>query len=116
MLKELIDTFEELKKYVYIIDRGTRGKIIIKFTNDKFYHLVGLHKTNNYYVPSRTSDVAGKLNPQRFGGLTYRILQDMGNYHFKIHTSNFGDVYIAGNPNKYACTITNSPVYGTGSY
>lgn len=75
-----------------------------------------VYKTNNYYIPSRTSDVAGKLNPQRFGGLTYRILQDMGNYHFKIHTSNFGDVYIAGNPNKYACTITNSPVYGTGSY
>ena len=75
-----------------------------------------VYKTNNYYIPSRTSDVAGKLNPQRFGGLTYRILQDMGNYHFKIHTSNFGDVYIAGNPNKYACTITNSPVYGIGSY
>lgn len=75
-----------------------------------------VYKTNNYYIPSRISDVAGKLNPQRFGGLTYRILQDMGNYHFKIHTSNFGDVYIAGNPNKYACSITNSPVYGTGSY
>ena len=75
-----------------------------------------VYKTNNYYIPSRTSDVAGKLNPKKFGGLTYRILQDMGNYHFKIHTSMFGEVYIAGNPNKYACTITNSPVYGTGSY
>ena len=75
-----------------------------------------VYRTNNYYIPSRTSDVAGKLNPKKFGGLTYRILQDMGNYHFKIHTSNFGDVYIAGNPNKYACTITNSPVYPTGSY
>ena len=75
-----------------------------------------VYKTNNYYIPSRTSDIAGKLNPKKFGGLTYRILQDMGNYHFKIHTSYYGDVYIAGNPNKYACTITNSPVYGTGSY
>lgn len=74
-----------------------------------------VYKSNNSYVPNG-NDVAGKLNPQKFGGLTYEILQDMGNYHFKIHTSNFGDVYIAGNPNKYACTITNSPVYPTGSY
>ena len=75
-----------------------------------------VYKTNNYYIPSRTSDVAGKLNPQRFGGLSYVILEDMGNYHFKIKTSNFGIVYIAGNPNKYACTITNSPSYSFGSY
>ena len=75
-----------------------------------------VYKTNNYYIPSKSSDVAGKLNPKKYGGLTYEILQDMGNYHFKIHTSMFGDVYIAGNPNKYACTITNSPVYPTGSY
>ena len=74
-----------------------------------------VYKSNNSYVPNG-NDVAGKLNPQKFGGLTYEILQDMGNYHFKIHTSNFGDVYIAGNPEKYACTITNSPVYPTGSY
>ena len=75
-----------------------------------------VYKTNNYYIPSKSSDVAGKLNPKKYGGLTYEILHDMGIYHFKIHTSMFGDVYIAGNPNKYACTITNSPVYPTGSY
>lgn len=74
-----------------------------------------VYKTNNSYVPNGP-DVIGRLNPQKFGGLTYEILQDMENYHFKIHTSNFGDVYIAGNPEKYACTITNSPVYPTGSY
>ena len=45
-----------------------------------------IYKTNNYYIPSRTSDVAGHLNPKKYGGLTYKILQDMGNYHFKIHT------------------------------
>ena len=74
-----------------------------------------VYKTNNSYVPTG-KDVAGHLNPQKYNGLSYKILQDMGNYHFKIHTSMFGEVYIAGNPNKYACTITNSPVYGTGSY
>ena len=26
MLKDLIETFEELKKYVFIIDRGDKGK------------------------------------------------------------------------------------------
>ena len=47
MLKELIDTYEELKKYVYIIDRGDNKKpIVIKFNNDHFYHLAGLHKIN----------------------------------------------------------------------
>ncbi len=46
MLKELIETYEELKKYVYVIDRGTKKPIVIKFNNDNFYHLVGLHKIN----------------------------------------------------------------------
>lgn len=75
-----------------------------------------VYKTSNYYIPSKESDVAGHLNPQKYNGLSYRILQDMGNYHFKIHTSYYGDVYIAGNPNKYACTITNTPNYPYGSY
>lgn len=75
-----------------------------------------VYKTSNYYIPSKESDVAGHLNPQKYNGLSYRILQDMGNYHFKIHTSYYGDVYIAGNPNKYACTISNSPSYPYGSY
>ncbi len=44
--KELIKTFEELKKYIFIIERGDNKKISIKFTNDKFYHLIGLHKMN----------------------------------------------------------------------
>ena len=53
MLEELINTFEELKKYVYIIDRGKNGLLIIKFDNKNFYHLVGLHKTNiDMFIPS----------------------------------------------------------------
>lgn len=110
----------------YLLDNGDLGWvndscIVTPAPTGKYLNLSPtvnswtVYKTNNSYVPNGP-DVAGKLNPQKFGGLTYRILQDMGNYHFKIHTSNFGDVYIAGNPNKYACTITNSPVYGTGSY
>lgn len=53
MLEELINTYEELKKYVYIIDRGKNGLLIIKFDNKNFYHLVGLHKTNiAMFIPS----------------------------------------------------------------
>ena len=46
MLQELINTFEELKKYVFVINRGKQKNIIIRFNNDNFYHLVGLHKIN----------------------------------------------------------------------
>ena len=53
MLQELINTFEELKKYVFIIDRGNKGKIILKFKDEYFYHLVGLHKINfNVFLPN----------------------------------------------------------------
>lgn len=75
-----------------------------------------VYKTNNYYIPSKTSDVLAKLNPAKFGGLSYKILQDMGNYHFKIKTAQFGEGYIAGNPYKYPCTITESPTYENGCY
>lgn len=75
-----------------------------------------VYKTNNYYIPSKSSDVLAKLNPQKFGGLSYKILQDMGNYHFKIKTAQFGEGYIAGNPNKYSCSITNTPKYQNGNY
>ena len=46
MLQELINTFEEVKKYTYIIDRGNLEPIIIRFKNEHFYHLIGLHKIN----------------------------------------------------------------------
>lgn len=46
MLQEIIDTFEEVKKYIYIIDRENLEPIIIRFKNEHFYHLIGLHKIN----------------------------------------------------------------------
>lgn len=70
-----------------------------------------VYKTSKYYIPTKTSDVLAKLNPKKYGGLSYEILQDMGNYHFKIKTDMFGYGYIAGNPSKYDCTITDKPVY-----
>ena len=54
MLKEAINTFEELKKYVFIINRGNKQSIIIKFENENFYHLIGLHKTKiTSFLPNK---------------------------------------------------------------
>lgn len=74
-----------------------------------------VYKTNNYYIPSKASDVLIKLNPMKFGGLSYKIYEDMGNYHFKIKTVDKGYGYISGNP-RYDCTITDKPVYECGNY
>ena len=74
-----------------------------------------VYKTNKYYIPSKNTDVLAKLNPQKYNGLTYKILEDMGNYHFKIKTDMFGIGYISGNP-RYDCTITDKPVYKNGNY
>lgn len=54
MIETLIEAFEELKKQVYIINRKDKECIFIKFQNDNFYHLVGLHKIKNFdsYFPT----------------------------------------------------------------
>ena len=54
VLQELIDTYEKLKKFVYILYRGNKESIIIEFKDENFYHLAGLHKTKiNMYFPSK---------------------------------------------------------------
>lgn len=75
-----------------------------------------VYKTNNHYIPSKSTDILLILNPKKYGGLSYKILEDMGNYHFKIKTDMKGNGYIAGNPKKYSCTITDKPVYEKGNY
>ncbi|MBE6139277.1 MAG: M23 family metallopeptidase [Firmicutes bacterium] len=75
-----------------------------------------VYKTNKYYRANNTSDVLIKLNPQKYNGLSYLIHEDMGNYHFKIKTDMKGFGYISGNPNKYSCTITDTPKYENGNY
>ena len=52
ILQDLIDTYEEIKKRVYLIERGDKKPILIKFDDNNFFHLVGLHKTNiNLFMP-----------------------------------------------------------------
>lgn len=54
MIERLIETFEELKKYIFIVNRKDKGFIYIRFQNEHFYHLVGLHKIKNFdnYFPT----------------------------------------------------------------
>ena len=70
-----------------------------------------VYKTHNYFNPNNESDILAILNPAKFGGLSYEILKDYEDYHFKIKTQQFGIGYIAGNPNKYPCSITNKAEY-----
>ena len=54
MIQELINTFEELKKYEYFINIGKKGYIIINFENSHFYHLAGFHKLKlDIYFPKK---------------------------------------------------------------
>lgn len=74
-----------------------------------------VYKTNKYYIPTKTSDILIRLNPMKYGGLSYKIYEDKGNYHFKIKTDMKGYGYISGNP-RYDCTITDKPTYKNGNY
>ncbi len=90
MLDELIETFEELKKSVFIIDRGTQGIITIRFENKHFYHLVGLHKTNiNMFFPDylKTKDKIYKYlkkNSKKFNKILENQIQDKDSVELRI--------------------------------
>lgn len=123
--KGTITKIIETARNPYLLDNGNIGWInddCVVESKTKYLNLSptvsswSVYKTNNYYIPSRKSDVLIVLNPHKFNGLSYKILEDKGNYHFKIKTVNAGVGYIAGNPNKYACTITDKPVYENGCY
>ena len=61
LLQELIETFEELKKYIFVVNRGNKPSLIIKFDNNNFYHLVGFHKMNfDLFFPNSIKSKAKK--------------------------------------------------------
>lgn len=82
ILQELIDTYEEIKKSVYIIKRGDKKSIIIKFKDNNFYHLVGLHKTNlDLFIPHYISSKAKKYkyikkNIEKFNNILLSEIKD----------------------------------------
>lgn len=92
LLQELITTFEELKKYVFIINRGTKKPIIIKFNNDNFYHLVGLHKTNidmffpNYIKSKSKKYKYMKSNVNRFNNILINQTKEKDTLEYRVKT------------------------------
>lgn len=92
LLKELIDTYEELKKYVYIVKRGDKNPIFIKFKNDNFYHLVGLHKTNiklfiPEYIKSKTKIYKYiKKNVKKFNNILLSEINDNKSLNYRMTT------------------------------
>lgn len=60
-------------------------------------------------------NAVAKLNPKKYGGLSYKILEKYDNEVVKIETDMFGEVYISAKE-QYFGTITNSPLYENGKY
>lgn len=93
MVEQLINDFEELKKYIFIITRKDKKSIIIKFRNENFYHLVGLHKIKNFdnYFPTnmKSKDKRYKYikkNPQKFNNILKNQLQEKDLLKLRIAT------------------------------
>lgn len=92
ILQELIDTYEELKKYSFIIDRGDDGQIVIKFKNENFYHLVGLHKINiKMFFPNniKSQDKRYKYmkkNVEKFNNILENQISDKDSLELRVST------------------------------
>lgn len=92
MLEDLINTFEELKKYVFIINRGNKKAIIIKFKNENFYHLTGLHKINidrffpNYITTKSRKYEFMKKNICKFDGIIMNHIQQKDTLLYRVKT------------------------------
>lgn len=61
------------------------------------------------------ANAIAKLNPKKYGGLSYKILKDCGNNVVKIKTDMFGEAYISSKPQYYG-TIDDKPKYKHGNY
>ncbi|MBP3765880.1 MAG: hypothetical protein J6G98_01695 [Bacilli bacterium] len=92
LLQQLIDTYEEIKKNVYIIKRGNKYPIIIKFKNDNFFHLVGLHKTNiDLFIPNYIKSKSKKYkyiknNVKKFNNILLSEINDNESLQYRITT------------------------------
>jgi LysM repeat protein len=72
----------------------TTRKIFLPADNDTWT----VYKLAHPCVKSNPDNIAGVLTPSKFGGLTYDILKDNGNYIFEIQTQAYGRVQIYGAP------------------
>ena len=92
MLKEAINTFEELKKYVFIINKGNKQSIMIKFENENFYHLIGLHKTKiNSFMPNKIMSKDKiykylKANVDQYEPILNNLIKEQNRLELRIKT------------------------------
>ncbi len=92
MLEELINTYEKLKENVYIIDRDNLEPLIIKFKDEHFYHLIGLHKTNiDMFFPNKMYSKAKKYkymkkNKEKFNNIIENQIKDKYLLELRINT------------------------------
>lgn len=92
LIENLVDTFEELKKYDFIISFGNNNKIILRFNDDNFYHLVGLHKTNiDLYFPNNMKSKSKKYkylksHAKKFNSILQAELNGKTTLMYRIHT------------------------------
>lgn len=93
MVEKLIESFEELKKYNFLITRKNKANIIFRFKNESFYHLIGLHKIKNFdnYFPKmiKSKDKKYKYiknNIQKFNNILNNQLKEKDLLKLRIHT------------------------------
>ena len=93
-LKLIIKTFETLKKYTYIIDRGTLGKVIVNFKDENFFHLLGLHKINlDIYFPNKLKSKSKKYQyikskPEKFNTILENQIKEKTLLQYRMSTFN----------------------------
>lgn len=93
MTQELINAFEELKKYTFIVCRTERKKpLIIKFYNYNFYHLVGFHKVNlDRFFPQNIKSKDKRYKyikkyPQKFDNIIENQFREKDTVYLRIKT------------------------------
>ncbi len=77
----------------------TKKKYVVLPASDPTWRVYPLNKV------AKVGNEVGLLAPKRFGGLTYEILKDHGNYVFEIQTDSFGRVQIYAAPSTGAKVI-----------
>jgi len=106
-MKELIDTFEELKKYIYIVNRGKKKPLLLTFNNSNFYHLVGLHKVKfDTYLPKyiKSKDKIYKYiknNIKKYDKILTNIIKEKDTLKLRIETFKHIQVLLHDSPILY---------------
>lgn len=112
-----VDMNECYKDYPSIIKglNGSTSNNTSSNTNIQYLNISPSATYRSVYSDSTILKKIGEIKPQKYNGLTYKILGTYPNEVVKINTTTYGDVYISAK-SKYYGTITNNPVYENGSY